>query len=45
VYGLDDEGLDFVTSGNFLSRKNIAKLSAFRERVESGDIEVPDRLE
>jgi basic membrane protein A len=44
VYGLDDEGLDFVTSGNFLSRKNVTRLGAFRDRVESGNIQVPNRL-
>jgi basic membrane protein A len=45
VYGLDDDGLGFVTSGKFLSRKNLAKLRVFRHRVKSGNIEVPDRLE
>lgn len=44
-YGVDEEGIDFVTSGGFLTRRNAAKLTAFRDRVESGNIEVPDRLE
>jgi basic membrane protein A len=44
VYGLDEEGLDFVTSGDFLSRRTIAKIEGFRDRVESGNIKVPARL-
>jgi basic membrane protein A len=44
VYGLDEEGLDFVTSGKFLSRKNVAKLGGFRDQIESGSLQVPNRL-
>ena len=34
-----------VTSGTFMSRKNVAKLSGFRHRIESGNIEVPGKLD
>lgn len=43
-YGLDEDGLDFVTSGSFLTKKNIAVIDGFKKRVESGKIEVPDSL-
>lgn len=44
VYGLDEDGLDFVTSGDFLTKKNVAVIDGFKDRVESGQIEVPDSL-
>ncbi|MFL6089759.1 MAG: BMP family ABC transporter substrate-binding protein [Aeromicrobium sp.] len=44
VYGLDDGALGFVTSGKFLTRKQVTKLSALRHQVESGAIQVPNRL-
>lgn len=44
AYGLDEDGIDFVTSGNFLSMRNIAVIDDFKDRVESGDIKVPDSL-
>jgi basic membrane protein A len=44
AYGLDEDGIDFVTSGNFLTMKNIAVIDDFKDRVESGDLEVPDSL-
>ena len=43
-YGLAEDGLDFVTSGGFLTKKNIAVIDGFKDRVESGNIEVPDSL-
>jgi len=43
-YGLDEDGLDFVTSGDFLTKKNIAVINGFKDRVESGNIKVPDSL-
>ena len=45
AYGLDEDGLDFVTSGNFLTNKQIDAILEFRDRVESGDVEVPASLE
>jgi basic membrane protein A len=44
AYGIDEDGLDFVTSGDFLTKRNVAVLNAFKDRVESGNIEVPDSL-
>ena len=44
AYGLDEDGLDFVTSGNFLTKKQVALLDDFKDRVESGDVEVPASL-
>ncbi|HUP99114.1 MAG TPA: BMP family ABC transporter substrate-binding protein [Aeromicrobium sp.] len=43
-YGADDDAIDFVTSGKFLSRKNVARLRGFQHRIESGNIEVPAKL-
>lgn len=44
AYGIDEDGLDFVTSGDFLTKRNVSVLNAFKDRVESGNIEVPDSL-
>jgi basic membrane protein A len=44
AYGLDEDGIDFVTSGDFLTKKNIAVMNSFKDRIESGSIKVPDRL-
>ncbi len=44
AFGLDEDGLDFVTSGNLLTKKNITVIDGFKDRVESGNIEVPDSL-
>jgi len=44
TYGLDDDGLDFVTSGDFLTKKDIAVIDGYKDRVESGNIKVPDAL-
>ena len=45
AFGIDEDGLDFVTSGDFLTKKNITVIDGFKDRVESGNIEVPDSLE
>ena len=42
TYGLDEDGIDFVTSGKFLTKRNIAVIDGFKDRVESGNINVPD---
>ena len=44
AYGLEEDGLNFVTSGDFLTKKNVAVIDGFKDRVESGNIEVPDSL-
>lgn len=44
AFGLDEDALDFVTSGNFLTNKQVAVIDGFKDRVESGNIEVPDSL-
>jgi basic membrane protein A len=44
TYGLSEDGIDFVTSGDFLTKRNIAVIDGFKDRVESGNIKVPDRL-
>jgi basic membrane protein A len=44
TYGLDEDGIDFVTSGKFLTKRNIAVIDGFKDRVKSGNIKVPDRL-
>lgn len=44
AYGLDKDGLDYVTSGDFLSSKNISVIDELKDRVGSGNIEVPDSL-
>lgn len=44
TYGIDEDGLDFVASGNFLTNKNIAVINGLKDRVESGNIEVPNSL-
>ncbi|HUS21155.1 MAG TPA: BMP family ABC transporter substrate-binding protein [Aeromicrobium sp.] len=44
TYGLDEDGIDFVTSGTFLTKRNIVVIDGFKDRVESGSIKVPDRL-
>jgi basic membrane protein A len=44
TYGLDEDGIDFVTSGKFLTKRKIAVIDGFKDRVESGNIKVPDRL-
>jgi basic membrane protein A len=44
TYGLDQDGVDFVTSGKYLTKRNIAVIDGFKDRVESGNIKVPDRL-
>jgi len=43
-YGLDEDGLDFVTSGDLLTKRNVAVIDGFKDRVESGNIEVPATL-
>lgn len=45
LYGIDEDGLDYVTSGHLLTRRNIGVIDGFKDRVESGNIEVPDSLE
>jgi len=45
AYGLDEDGLDVVTSGNFMTNKDVAVIDDFKDRLESGDIEAPDSLE
>ena len=44
-YGIDEDGLDIVTSGGFLTKRNLAVIEALKDRVESGNIEVPDSLD
>lgn len=44
LYGIDDNGLDIVTSGDFLTKRNLAVVEGLKDRVESGEIEVPDSL-
>lgn len=44
AYGLDEDGIDFVTSGDFLTKRKIALIDDFKDRVESGDIDVPNSL-
>jgi basic membrane protein A len=45
TYGIDEDGLDIVTSGDFLTKRNLAVIEGFEDRVESGNIEVPDSLD
>ena len=45
VVGIDEDGLDIVTSGGFLTKRNLAVIEALKDRVESGNIEVPDSLD
>jgi len=44
TYGIDEDGLDIVTSGDFLTKRNLAVIEGLQDRVESGNIEVPDSL-
>ena len=44
TYGIDEDGLNIVTSGGFLTKRNLAVIEGFKDRVESGNIEVPDSL-
>jgi basic membrane protein A len=44
TYGLDEDGIAFVTSGKFLTKRNIAVINGLKDRVESGNIKVPNRL-
>jgi len=44
TYGLDEDGIDFVTSGKFLTKRDIAVINGLKDRVESGNIKVPNRL-
>lgn len=45
LFGIDEDGIDFATSGDFLTKRNIAVIDEFKDRVESGSIKVPDGLE
>jgi basic membrane protein A len=44
AFGIDEDGLDFVTSGDFLTNRNVAVIDGFKDRLESGNIEAPDSL-
>ncbi len=44
TYGIDEDGLDVVTSGEFLTKRNLAVIEGLKDRIESGNIEVADSL-
>lgn len=45
VFGVDEDGLDIATSGDFLSKRALAVIDDLKDQVESGKIEVPSTLE
>ena len=44
AYGIDEDGLDIATSGDFLTKRNLAVIEGLKDRVESGKLEVPNSV-